>query len=54
MEVLPAQLEQLLVEVDQGPHDVDRLGPLGRLEVVVRGHGPVPGLHAVQEIVLSL
>lgn len=51
MKILPAQLKQLLVEVDQGPHDVDRLRPLGRLEVVVRGHGArLPGLHAVQDV----
>ena len=52
VEILPAQLEQLLVEVDECPHDVDGLGPLRRLEVVVRGHGavPRPRLHAVQDV----
>ena len=50
MEILPAQLKQLLVEVDQGPHDVDCLCPLGRLEVVLRRHCAVPRLHAVQDV----
>ena len=51
VEILPAQLKQLLVEVDQGPHDVDGLRPLGRLEVVVGGHGAcLPRLHAVQDV----
>ena len=50
MEILPAQLEQLLVEVDEGPHDVDGLRPLRRLEVVVWRHGAVPRLHAVQNV----
>ena len=50
MEILPAQLKQLLVEVDQGPHDVDGLCPLGRLVVVLRRHGAVPRFHAVQDV----
>ena len=50
MEILPAQLKQLLVEVDQGPHDVDCLCPLGCLIIVLRRHGAVPRLHAVQDV----
>ena len=50
VEILPTEFEQLLVEVDQGPHYVDRLRPLRRLEVVVWRHGAVPRLHAVQDV----
>ena len=50
VEIFPTEFEQLLVEVDQGPHYVDRLRPLRRLEVVVWRHGAVPRLHAVKDV----